>query len=65
MKIKKIMLLASWVFFAINPLRIFAQEVETHVIGLNKTDERFNDTLIINLRGSDKILFIGDEFHGW
>jgi hypothetical protein len=63
MKIKKIMLLASWSFFAISPLKIFAQEQNVHVISLAKPEEEFTDTLIINLKGSDKILFIGDEFH--
>jgi len=63
MKIKNLMLLASWTFFAISPLKIFAQEEGVHYIHLTKPEEEFNDTLVINLKGSDKILFIGDEFH--
>jgi len=61
MKMKKIMLLASGIFFALAPLKILAQEDGVNVVGLAPVAEMFNDTLVIKLRGSDKILLIGKD----
>lgn len=61
MKMKKIMLLASGILFALAPLKMLAQEEGVKVVGLSPQEQGFNDTLVIKLKGSDKILFVGDE----
>jgi len=58
---KNTMLTAIWILFALTSLKMYAQEEGVHVSGLTPTEKGFNDTLVITLKGSDKILFIGDE----